>query len=386
MYSLLLAVIYLAFISLGLPDSLLGSAWPVMHLDIGAPTAFMGMVSMVMSGGTIVSSLLSDKLTKKFGTVNLTIGSVFLTAIALFGFSISTEFWMLLIFAIPYGVGAGAVDAALNNYVSLHYSSRHMSWLHSFWGVGAIISPFVMSYAIQNTTWNNGYSTVGFIQLAIVAVLVLSLPLWKTNGSAKESNGKSLSLMEALKINGVIYIVLGFLAYCALEATTMYWASTYLVEVRGLSGGIAARFGSLFYIGLTASRIISGFVTDKLGDRKMIQIGTTILIIGMFGLLIPVENPIYSLIGFIIIGFGSGPIYPAIIHSTPGNFGKENSGAIIGIQMAFAYVGSTLVPPLYGLLGSFLGYKILPVFVLVCAVFMISMTEMAFKVTAKKEV
>ena len=344
------------------------------------------MVSMVISGGTIVSSLLSDKLTKKFGTVNLTIGSVFLTAIALFGFSISTEFWMLLIFAIPYGVGAGAVDAALNNYVSLHYSSRHMSWLHSFWGVGAIISPFVMSYAIQNTTWNNGYSTVGFIQLAIVAVLVLSLPLWKTNGSAKESNGKSLSLMEALKINGVIYIVLGFLAYCALEATTMYWASTYLVEVRGLSGGIAARFGSLFYIGLTASRIISGFVTDKLGDRKMIQIGTTILIIGMFGLLIPVENPIYSLIGFIIIGFGSGPIYPAIIHSTPGNFGKENSGAIIGIQMAFAYVGSTLVPPLYGLLGSFLGYKILPVFVLVCAVFMISMTEMAFKVTAKKEV
>lgn len=386
MYSLLLAVIYLAFISLGLPDSLLGSAWPVMHLDIGAPTAFMGMVSMVISGGTIVSSLLSDKLTKKFGTVNLTIGSVFLTAIALFGFSISTEFWMLLIFAIPYGVGAGAVDAALNNYVSLHYSSRHMSWLHSFWGVGAIISPFVMSYAIQNTTWNNGYSTVGFIQLAIVAVLVLSLPLWKTNGSAKESNGKSLSLMEALKINGVIYIVLGFLAYCALEATTMYWASTYLVEVRGLSGGIAARFGSLFYIGLTASRIISGFVTDKLGDRKMIQIGTTILIIGMFGLLIPVENPIYSLIGFIIIGFGSGPIYPAIIHSTPGNFGKENSGAIIGIQMAFAYVGSTLVPPLYGLLGSFLGYKILPVFVLVCAVFMISMTEMAFKATAKKEV
>ena len=386
MYSLLLAVIYLAFISLGLPDSLLGSAWPVMHLDIGAPTAFMGMVSMVISGGTIVSSLLSDKLTKKFGTVNLTIGSVFLTAIALFGFSISTEFWMLLIFAIPYGVGAGAVDAALNNYVSLHYSSRHMSWLHSFWGVGAIISPFVMSYAIQNTTWNNGYSTVSFIQLAIVAVLVLSLPLWKTNGSAKESNGKSLSLMEALKINGVIYIVLGFLAYCALEATTMYWASTYLVEVRGLSGGIAARFGSLFYIGLTASRIISGFVTDKLGDRKMIQIGTTILIIGMFGLLIPVENPIYSLIGFIIIGFGSGPIYPAIIHSTPGNFGKENSGAIIGIQMAFAYVGSTLVPPLYGLLGSFLGYKILPVFVLVCAVFMISMTEMAFKVTAKKEV
>ena len=386
MYSLLLAVIYLAFISLGLPDSLLGSAWPVMHLDIGAPTAFMGMVSMVISGGTIVSSLLSDKLTKKFGTVNLTIGSVFLTAIALFGFSISTEFWMLLIFAIPYGVGAGAVDAALNNYVSLHYSSRHMSWLHSFWGVGAIISPFVMSYAIQNTTWNNGYSTVGFIQLAIVAVLVLSLPLWKTNGSAKESNGKSLSLMEALKINGVIYIVLGFLAYCALEATTMYWASTYLVEVRGLSGGIAARFGSLFYIGLTASRIISGFVTDKLGDRKMIQIGTTILIIGMFGLLIPVENPIYSLIGFIIIGFGSGPIYPAIIHSTPGNFGKENSGAIIGIQMAFAYVGSTLVPPLYGLLGSFLGYRILPVFVLVCAVFMISMTEMAFKATAKKEV
>ena len=386
MYSLLLAVIYLAFISLGLPDSLLGSAWPVMHLDIGAPTAFMGMVSMVISGGTIVSSLLSDKLTKKFGTVNLTIGSVFLTAIALFGFSISTEFWMLLIFAIPYGVGAGAVDAALNNYVSLHYSSRHMSWLHSFWGVGAIISPFVMSYAIQNTTWNNGYSTVGFIQLASVAVLVLSLPLWKTNGSAKESNGKSLSLMEALKINGVIYIVLGFLAYCALEATTMYWASTYLVEVRGLSGGIAARFGSLFYIGLTASRIISGFVTDKLGDRKMIQIGTTILIIGMFGLLIPVENPIYSLIGFIIIGFGSGPIYPAIIHSTPGNFGKENSGAIIGIQMAFAYVGSTLVPPLYGLLGSFLGYRILPVFVLVCAVFMISMTEMAFKATAKKEV
>ncbi len=384
MYSLLLAVIYLAFISLGLPDSLLGSAWPVMHLDLAVPTASMGIVSMIISGGTIVSSLFSDKVTKRFGTPRVTITSVLLTAIALLGFSVSSQFWMLLVFAVPYGLGAGAVDAALNNYVSHYYSSKHMSWLHSFWGVGAIISPFIMSNAIANTSWNNGYRNAAYIQLAIVIIIFLSIPLWKTNGVGEEEETKSISNIEALKINGVIYIVLGFLAYCALEATTMHWASTYFVEAKNLTEGLAARLASLFYIGLTASRFLSGFITDRLGDRKMIQLGTGVIVLGLVALLIPLEDPTLSIIGFLIIGFGCGPIYPSIIHSAPSSFGKENSGVIIGLQMAFAYVGSTFAPPFYGLLGSLIGYGILPIFVLIFLAFMITMTERSFKLSSKK--
>ena len=384
MYSLLLALIYLAFISLGLPDSLLGSGWPAIHTDLNVPVSCMGFVSMVISGGTIVSSLLSDKLTRKLGTRIVTVISVFLTAIALFGFSVSNQFWMLIVFAVPYGLGAGAIDAALNNYVALHYTSRHMSWLHCFWGVGTIVSPFVMSYALSNSTWNSGYRIVAFIQLGIGLLLLVTLPVWKANREKAEAHANHIGITGALKIKGVPFLLIGFFAYCAAEATAMSWASTYFVEVKGLTAEQAARFASLFYIGITAGRFLGGFIMNKLGDRKMIILGTCILSAGILSLLIPTNNPVVSLAGFLVIGFGCAPIYPCIIHSTPDNFGAENSGAIIGIQMASAYVGSTFVPPLFGLLGNSFSFAILPVYLSVFVIVMISMTELTFRITAQK--
>ena len=385
MYSLLLVLIYIAFISLGLPDSLLGSGWTVMHAEMNVPISYMGIVSMIISGGTIVSSLLSDKLTRKLSTKIVTVGSVFLTVIALFGFSVSTSFWMLIAFAIPYGLGAGAIDAALNNYVALHYSSKSMSWLHCFWGVGTIVSPFIMSYALTYSVWNTGYRIVGFLQLGIALLLLFTLPVWKVNKDTSAYQGKSIGLIKALKIKGVPFLLVGFFAYCAAEATTLNWASTYFSTVKNMPAEQAARLASLFYIGITVGRFLCGFITDKLGDKKMIELGTGVLLCGVVLLFIPTDYIIVSQIGFIIIGLGCAPIYPCIIHSTPSNFGEENSGAIIGIQMASAYVGSTFIPPLFGLLGGILGYKIMPIYILAFFVLMIVMVEMTFKITGKKK-
>ena len=386
MYTLLLALIYLAFISLGLPDSLLGSGWPVMHEVFEVPVPFMGIVTMVISGCTIISSLVSDKLTRKFGTSMVTVVSVFLTAVALFGFSFATKFWQLLVLAIPYGLGAGAIDAALNNYVALHYNSRHMSWLHCFWGVGTIISPFVMSYTLSTSVWNNGYRFISFIQLGIGILLLLTLPVWKIhkNKTATEEGTQNIGIIGALKIKGVWSLLLGFFAYCAAEATAMGWASTYFSEVKGIDGETAAAYASLVFIGLTLGRFVGGFLMDKFGDRKMILLGTFLAVCGIVCLLISADKEVLSVIGFIIIGFGYAPIYPCIIHSTPGNFGAENSGAIIGIQMASAYVGSTFMPPLYGLLGRWLGYGMMPLYLLMFIALMIYMTELTFKITQRR--
>lgn len=383
MYSFLLALIYLAFISLGLPDSLLGAGWPVMHTELGVSVSFMGIISMVISGGTIVSSLFSDKLTHKFGTRTVTVTSVLLTVAALFGFSFSGSFSMLIIFAVPYGLGAGAIDAALNNYVALHYKAKHMSWLHCFWGVGAIISPFIMSFALKNLNWNGGYRIVGFIQLAIALLLLVTLPVWKINKTESTADTKRVGLTAALKIKGVPFLLIGFFAYCAAEATAMYWASTYFTEVKGISGDRAASFAALFYIGITLGRFASGFITERLGDRRMILLGTGILACGIMILLIPVRSYMTAFAAFLVIGFGCAPIYPCIIHSTPANFGAENSGAIIGIQMASAYVGSTFIPPLFGLLGNAVGFSVMPVYLLAFFVLMIIMTEATFRITGK---
>ena len=383
MYSFLLALIYLAFISLGLPDSLLGAGWPVMHTELGVSVSFMGIISMVISGGTIVSSLLSDKLTHKFGTRTVTVASVLLTVAALFGFSFSSSFSMLIIFAVPYGLGAGAIDAALNNYVALHYKAKHMSWLHCFWGVGAIISPFIMSFALKNLNWNSGYRIVGFIQLAIALLLLVTLPVWKINKTESTADTKRVGLTAALKIKGVPFLLIGFFAYCAAEATAMYWASTYFTEVKGISGDRAASFAALFYIGITLGRFASGFITERLGDRRMILLGTGVLTCGIMILLIPVQSYVTAFAAFLVIGFGCAPIYPCIIHSTPANFGAENSGAIIGIQMASAYVGSTFIPPLFGLLGNAVGFSVMPVYLLAFFALMIIMTEATFRITGK---
>ena len=383
MYSLLLILIYIAFISLGLPDSLVGSGWPAMHADLGVPVSYMGIVTMIISGGTIVSSLLSEKLTKKFGTRHVTVVSVFLTAAAMLGFSFADRFWMLLLFGVPYGLGAGAIDAALNNYIALHYKARHMNWLHCFWGVGTIVSPFVMSHALSHANWQGGFRIIGLVQLGIALLLLCTLPVWKIHSRTEEAGGeKVLGLRGALRIRGVPLLLIGFFAYCAAEATAMNWASTYFAEVKGVADEQAAQFASLFYIGITASRFLCGFLSDKLGDRKMILAGAAVLLGGIALLLIPAPNAL-AIAGFVIIGFGCGPVYPSIVHSTPDNFGAENSGAIIGIQMASAYVGSTFIPPLFGLLGRALGFAVLPFFLLVFLFLMISMTELTFRIAKK---
>lgn len=380
MYSLLLAVIYLAFVSLGLPDSLLGAGWPVMHAFMGVPLSWAGVVSMIISGGTVLSSLLSERVTKKLGTKYVTVISVFLTAAALLGFSLSTRFWMLCLWAVPYGLGAGSIDAALNNYVALHYTSRHMSWLHCFWGVGTIVSPYVMSFALTHATWQAGYRIVSYIQLAITAILLLSLPLWRVN-AGKVSEGdrrKPLGLAGALRIKGVPQLLLGFCCYCAAESTCMLWTASYLIATRGVSEERAAAFASLFFIGITAGRFLAGFITDRLGDRNMIRLGTAIMAVGIVTVAIAPLPEIFALIGFVVIGLGCAPVYPCIIHSTPYNFGPENSQAIIGVQMASAYIGSTFAPPLFGFLSSLTGLWILPLYIALFAVVMIAMVERTY--------
>lgn len=387
MYLLLLAVIYLAFISLGLPDSLLGAAWPTIRTGFDVPLSYMGLVSMIISGGTIVSGLMSERVTKRFGTRAVTAFSVFLTSVALFGFSTVTDFYQLCLWAIPYGLGAGAIDAALNNYVALHYNSRHMSWLHCFWGVGTIISPYIMSYALTHTVWMDGYRMVSFIQFGIVIVLVLTLPLWKINKSAKaqEENTTVLGIKGAIKIKGVPYLLTGFFAYCAAEATTMLWASSYMEGTIGVTKDEAAALGALFFIGITIGRFLSGFITDKLGDNRMIFIGTGIALAGVLCVSIPVKAVVIA--GFIIIGLGCAPVYPCIIHSTPSNFGAENSQGIIGIQMASAYVGSTFMPPVFGLIANNISLKLMPVyltFFLVLLLIMIAKTKEACRCMSRR--
>ena len=382
MYLLLLSVIYLAFIGLGLPDSLLGSAWPTIRVEFEVPLSYMGMVSMVISGGTIFSGLMSERITKKFGTRAVTTVSTLLTAVALFGFSTTTDFYQMCLWAIPYGLGAGAIDAALNNYVALYYNSRHMSWLHCFWGVGTIISPYIMSYALTHTVWANGYRMVSYLQFSIVTVLLLTIPLWKINkGNTQiEENSKVLGLRGALKIKGVPYLLTGFFAYCAAEATTMLWASSYLEGTRGVSKDKAAALGALFFIGITIGRFLAGFITDKLGDNRSIRIGTVIALFGVICTAIPIE--IVTMMGFIIIGLGCAPVYPCIIHSTPTNFGAENSQGIIGIQMASAYVGSTFMPPFFGLIANYVDLKLMPLylaFFLILLFIMIAKTEKVCK-------
>lgn len=389
MYSFLLVIIYLAFISLGLPDSLLGSAWPVMHQQLDVPISYAGIVSMITSGGTIVSSLMSDRVTRKFGAGLVTAISVLLTAVALFGFSITRSFIFLCFWAIPYGLGAGAVDAALNNYVALHYASRHMSWLHCFWGVGATISPHIMSYCLTGGYgWNSGYRSVSLIQMGLTAILFASLPLWQRNSKSTSSSGSravALSLPQALRIPGVKPILLTFFGYCALETTTGLWASTYLVKFRGVDSEIAARFASLFFMGITFGRFLSGFIADKLGDKRLIRLGITIVLCGVVMVAIPGVSNLTPLIGLVIIGLGCAPIYPSIIHATPFNFGEENSQAIIGIQMASAYVGSTFMPPVFGFIADKLSIGLYPKYLMLFGILMFIMSEMLNKVVAARE-
>lgn len=414
MASLLLAIIYLAFISLGLPDSLLGSAWPEMHQVMGVPLSAMGIVTTLISICTVVSSLLSDSLTRRFSTRGVVTASVGLTALGLFGFSLAPAFWVLCLFAIPYGLGAGAIDAALNNYVALHYTSRHMSWLHCFWGVGTILSPYVMSYALGTALgWAGGYRIIGGIQVFILIVLVATLPIWKRAGhsapekglalgktapslgdsaaeastapdSQKESR-KSAGLIGSLKISGVPLVLLGFFGYCAAEATVMSWSGTYFYETYSLCEEQAASLGALFFIGMTVGRFASGFISNRLGDKNMIRLGLGISAVGLILVALPLSLG-FAIAGVLLIGLGFAPVYPSIIHATPENFGEENSQAIIGIQMASAYLGSTLAPPIFGLIAEVASTRLLPLYMAVFATLCFIMLELLFRRKNKRSV
>lgn len=378
MFTLLLVIIYISFISLGLPDALLGSAWPTMHGDLGVPIAYAGVISMIIAGGTIISSLNSDRLIKKLGTGKVTAVSVGMTAAALFGFSVSHSFVIMCLWAVPYGLGAGSVDAALNNFVALHYKSKHMSWLHCFWGVGATIGPYIMGACLTSgLKWNSGYHIIGIMQVFLTAVLVVTLPLWKKSSSAAEETddkGKTFGIAQLLKITGAKPVLLSFFCYCSLEATTGLWGSSYLVINRGISAETAAKWISLFYLGITVGRFLSGFITMKLSDRNMVRLGQVIIISGIAALLLPGGNFVLCA-GFVLIGMGCAPIYPSLLHETPDNFGKELSQAIMGMQMACAYLGSTFMPPLFGLIAEHVSIRLFPVFLFVLVILMIIMVE-----------
>ncbi|MBS5480951.1 MAG: MFS transporter [Clostridiales bacterium] len=388
MYHLLLAIIYLAFISLGLPDSLLGSAWPSMYGQMGVPVSFAGVLSMLIAAGTILSSLMSDRLTRKFGAGKVTLVSVAMTAAALFGFSLSSSFWMLCLWAIPYGLGAGSVDAALNNYVALHYASRHMSWLHCMWGVGTTVGPYVMSYALTGGLgWNMGYRIIGFMQMALTAILLFSLPLWKRRSDVpaepEEATAKAtLSLRQIFRIPGAKEVMLAFFGYCALEMTAMLWASSYMVLHNRITPEAAAGYASLFFIGITVGRAVNGFLTFKFTDVQMIRAGQGIIAVGAAAMLLPLGSPV-TLAGLVLIGLGCAPIYPCIIHSTPAHFGADRSQALIGVQMASAYVGTCLMPPLFGLLANHISVSLLPVYLLALLVLMAVMHEKLIRKTRK---
>ena len=385
MVHLLLIIIYLSFISLGLPDALLGSAWPAMYREFQVPVSYAGAISMIIAIGTVISSLQSDRLTRKFGTGKVTAASVAMTAVALLGFSTSHSFPALCLWAIPYGLGAGSVDASLNNYVALHYASRHMSWLHCMWGVGASIGPYIMGYALTaNLGWNSGYRLIGILQILLTVILIGSLPLWKKRSYAslpemnsteeKAADAGPLCLSQIIRIPGAKEVMLMFFCYCALEQTAGLWASSYLVLHHGLSAETAAWFASLFFIGITTGRGISGFLTYKMDDESMIRLGLGIILLGILVLLLPMGEAT-ALLGLILVGMGCAPVYPCVIHSTPEHFGADKSQAIIGVQMASAYVGILLMPPLFGLIANHISVSLFPFYLLAILVLMTVMHE-----------
>nr|WP_298681050.1 MFS transporter [uncultured Treponema sp.] len=374
----------MAFISLGLPDALLGAAWPSMYRDFSVPVSYSGIIFMIIAGGTIVSSLQSDRLTKRLGAGAVTAISVLTTALALFGFSISHSYIALCLWAIPYGLGAGSVDAALNNYVAIHYASRHMSWLHCMWGIGASLGPYIMGYALTGgLSWNSGYRYIAVLQIGLTAVLFFSLPLWRGQAKTARKTGvvdtkaKPLPLRHVVSIPGAKEIMITFFCYCAVEQTANLWASSYLVLHQEVSAETAAGFASLFFVGITVGRFLSGFLTLLLNDTQMIRLGQGLIAVGIITLLLPFGT-ITSLAGLLLIGLGCAPVYPSIIHATPANFGEDKSQAMIGVQMASAYAGTCLMPPVFGLVANHLGISLLPFYLMVILIVMVFMHERMF--------
>lgn len=385
MGSLLLGVIYLIFISLGLPDSLLGSAWPAMQLDFGVPSSYAGFVSMTISCMTVISALLSPRMIRKFHTKWIVIASIGLTVLGLIGFSVASRYWMLLMIAVPYGLGAGAIDASVNHYVANHYRSSVMNFLHCFYGVGAVISPYIMAQALKIARWNQGYRWTAYIQLGILLVCIVSLPLWKQNESQNtEENHESAGIWETLKAPGMLLTLIAFFAYSSGEATCFLWTPSYFAGTKpDLSAETVASFGSLIFGGLMLGRLISGFISNKLGDRKLIRIGIAVELLGIMLVFLPVRGYIAAAVGFVVIGTGMGPVYPAVQHMAPANFGKKYSAAAIGMQMAAAYIGSTFMPMVFGQIQQKLGIDIMPAYLLIFAAVSLAMLEIAYRKIAR---
>lgn len=386
MAMLLLVIIYLSFISLGLPDTLLGAAWPVMHLNIGVSVSAGGLVAFIGSGGTIVSSFFSARLIKRFGTGKVIFISVLMTAAALLGFSIAPHYVLLCLLAVPLGLGAGAVDAALNNFVALHYKAKHMNWLHCFWGIGATAGPMIMAlYLGSQSGWRQGYLLISLMQMALVVVLFISLPLWKRFEAGTQemsANMEHKSFREITRIKGVKPVMLAFFFYCGLEGATGLWSGSYLVLSRGLDPATAASWVSTFFFGITAGRLLSGFLAIKISNTRLIIIGQIICVIGILLMILPMSD-YFALAGLILLGLGCAPIFPSLIHETPVRFGKHISQAIIGIQMASAYTGSMLIPPLIGTLFGQIGFGFLPLFMAVALLVMSLMTHRTQRLTQK---
>lgn len=376
---MLLAVIYLVFISLGLPDSLLGSGWPVMQKAFAVPSSYAGYISMTIAFMTIISALLSPRLIRKYQTKYIVVFSIFLTVLGLLGFSVAGSYPMLFVFAIPYGLGAGAIDASINYYVASNYPSSIMNFLHCFYGIGAVISPMIMSLALKYASWNEGYRWTAYIQIGILLVCIFSLSLWNRDKDDEEDGSEgSAGIRETLKVPGVILTLIAFFAYCAVESTCGLWIPSYFAGTKsGLSIETVASFGALAYGGLMLGRLLSGFVSNKLGDRKMIRIGFLFELAGILMVLIPVSGFALAAAGFVVIGIGMGPIYPAIQHMAPGKFGRRYSASVIGLQMAAAYTGSTLMPMVFGHLQQNLGIGIMPYYLLFFAVLNITLLELS---------
>ena len=387
MGSLLLAVIYLIFISLGLPDSLLGSGWPTMQVAFRVPSSYAGYVSMAISFMTIISALISPRMIRRFHTKWIVIVSILLTVFGLLGFSFSKSYAMLFLFVIPYGLGAGAIDASVNHYVANNYSGSVMNFLHCFYGGGAVISPNIMAVALSRARWNEGYRWTAYIQIVILLVCILSLPLWKKTESGIEAEEEAgAGIREVIRVPGVILTLIAFFAYCSGECTCFLWTSSYFAGAKkGLSEGLVASFGSLIFGGLMLGRLIAGVISNKLGDRLLIRIGITVELIGIVLVMLPISHYIPAAIGFVIIGTGMGPVYPAIQHMAPTNFGKKYSAAVIGLQMASAYVGSTFMPMVFGILQQHIGIGIMPVYLLIFAILNIGLLERTYVVLKKSD-
>ncbi len=366
MCTLLLAIIYAAFIGLGLPDALLGSAWPVMQNDLSVDLSYAGIISGIIALGTILSSLLSHRITSRFGAGLVTGISTLATAMAMFGFALSDSFLLICLCAVPFGLGAGAVDAALNNYVALHYSPRHMSWLHCFWGVGAILGPYIMGHMLATDLgWSGGYTAVGIVQGILAVGLLCSLPLWKSDISPDTptpTTSPHLTISQILKIRGVKLTLITFMAYIGVESSIGVWSASFMTEHRQLPPEQAAELSALFFGGITLGRFLSGFVAGKFTDKTMIRAGLMTIALGVILLALPTSSPLFTAVGLCIMGLGCAPIYPCIIHATPYRFGRENSQAVIGMQMAGAYMGSFLIPPFFGVLADIFYIGLLPAF------------------------